>query len=98
MGKPAVGACCRIPAGAGLPRRGRRTPPWPVGGDGLLGSGMLKSGLATREQFDEWRRHLDEWKDTLGAFGARRVANNCVSPSGASQLPLPSESPVAHRL
>ena len=28
-----------------------------------------KYGLATREQFDEWRRSLDEWKDHPGAFG-----------------------------
>lgn len=28
-----------------------------------------KYGLATREQFDEWRRALDEWKDHPGAFG-----------------------------
>ncbi len=27
-------------------------------------------GLATNEQFDEWRRTLDEWKDAPGAFGA----------------------------
>ena len=28
-----------------------------------------KYGLATQEQFDEWRRSLDEWKDEPGAFG-----------------------------
>ena len=28
-----------------------------------------KYGLATQEQFDEWRRVLDEWKDHPGAFG-----------------------------
>ena len=28
-----------------------------------------KYGLATQEQFDEWRRALDEWKDEPGAFG-----------------------------
>jgi ubiquinone/menaquinone biosynthesis C-methylase UbiE len=28
-----------------------------------------KYGLATREQFDEWRRHIDEWKGDPGAFG-----------------------------
>ncbi len=27
-------------------------------------------GLATHEQFDEWRWNLDEWKDAPGAFGA----------------------------
>ena len=29
-----------------------------------------KHGLATREQFDEWRNDLDEWKGTPGAFAA----------------------------
>ena len=28
-----------------------------------------KYGLATQEQFDEWRRAMDEWKDEPGAFG-----------------------------
>ena len=28
----------------------------------------LKHGLATREQLDEWRRQLDDWKDAPGAF------------------------------
>ena len=28
-----------------------------------------KHGLATHEQFDEWRRALGEWKDHPGAFG-----------------------------
>ena len=28
-----------------------------------------KYGLATQEQFDEWRRHIDEWKGDPGAFG-----------------------------
>ncbi|MDE0292520.1 MAG: class I SAM-dependent methyltransferase [Candidatus Dadabacteria bacterium] len=27
-------------------------------------------GIATREQFDGWRRELDEWKDTPGALAA----------------------------
>ena len=29
-----------------------------------------KHGLATREQFEDWRRMMDEWKDTPGAFAA----------------------------
>ncbi len=29
-----------------------------------------KYGLATREQFDEWRNDLEEWKDTAGGFAA----------------------------
>ena len=29
-----------------------------------------KHGLATREQFGDWRRMLDEWKDAPGAFSA----------------------------
>ena len=29
-----------------------------------------KHGLATREQFEDWLRMLDEWKDTPGAFAA----------------------------
>lgn len=29
-----------------------------------------KYGLATREQFDEWRHDLEEWKDTPGCFAA----------------------------
>ena len=28
----------------------------------------LKHGLATREQLDEWRRNLDDWRDAPGAF------------------------------
>ena len=28
-----------------------------------------KYGLATQEEFDEWRRSLDAWKDDPGAFG-----------------------------
>ena len=35
---------------------------------GLAGA-ATKYGLATQEQFDEWRRSLDEWKDDPGAFG-----------------------------
>ncbi len=27
-------------------------------------------GLATREQFDQWRKSLDDWRDHPGAFGA----------------------------
>ena len=30
----------------------------------------VQHGLATQEQFDEWRRDLDEWKDMPAAFGA----------------------------
>ncbi len=30
----------------------------------------IKFGLATQEQFDEWRVGLDEWKDDPGAIGA----------------------------
>ena len=29
-----------------------------------------KHGLASHEQFDAWRRMLDQWKDTPGAFAA----------------------------
>ena len=29
-----------------------------------------KYGLATREQFDEWRKDLEEWKDTPGGVAA----------------------------
>ena len=29
-----------------------------------------KHGLASQEQFDDWRRMLDQWKDTPGAFAA----------------------------
>ena len=29
-----------------------------------------KHGLATPEQFEDWRRMMDEWKDTPGAFAA----------------------------
>ncbi|MCY4435925.1 MAG: methyltransferase domain-containing protein [Chloroflexi bacterium] len=29
-----------------------------------------KHGLATREQFDEWRKDLDEWKDLPGGLAA----------------------------
>lgn len=29
-----------------------------------------KYGLATREQFDEWRQDLEEWKDTPGGLAA----------------------------
>ena len=29
-----------------------------------------KYGLASQEQFDEWRRMLDQWKDTPGALAA----------------------------
>ena len=29
-----------------------------------------KRGLATREQFEDWRRTMDEWKDAPGAFSA----------------------------
>ena len=29
-----------------------------------------KYGIATQEQFDDWRRKLDEWKDTSGALAA----------------------------
>ena len=29
-----------------------------------------KHGLATREQFEDWRRMMDEWKDAPGAFAA----------------------------
>lgn len=30
----------------------------------------VKYGIATREQFDDWRRRLDQWKDTPGALAA----------------------------
>ena len=30
----------------------------------------IKYGLATREQFDEWRSDLEEWRDTPGCFAA----------------------------
>ena len=30
----------------------------------------VKYGIATREQFDGWRRTLDQWKDTPGALAA----------------------------
>ena len=30
----------------------------------------VQFGLATREQFDEWRKGLDDWRDHPGAFGA----------------------------
>ena len=30
----------------------------------------MNHGLATQEQFDEWRRSFDEWKDHPGAFAA----------------------------
>ena len=30
----------------------------------------VQFGLASREQFDEWRRQLDDWRDHPGAFGA----------------------------
>ena len=29
----------------------------------------VQFGLATREQFDQWRQGLDEWRDHPGAFG-----------------------------
>ena len=29
----------------------------------------VQFGLATREQFDQWRKGLDEWRDAPGAFG-----------------------------
>ena len=29
-----------------------------------------KHGLASHEQFDDWRHMLDQWKDTSGAFAA----------------------------
>ena len=29
-----------------------------------------KYGLATQQQFDEWRRNLEEWKSDAGAVGA----------------------------
>lgn len=29
-----------------------------------------KYGIATREQFDDWHRRLDQWKDTPGALAA----------------------------
>ena len=31
---------------------------------------ITKHGIASREQMDDWRRMLDEWRDTPGAFGA----------------------------
>jgi len=33
-------------------------------------SAATKHGIATKEQFDEWRRGLDEWRDTPGALAA----------------------------
>ena len=30
----------------------------------------VQFGLASREQFDQWRKGLDEWRDHPGAFGA----------------------------
>ena len=33
-------------------------------------SAATEHGIATREQFDDWRRELDEWKDIPGALAA----------------------------
>ena len=33
-------------------------------------SAATKYGIATLEQFDDWRRELDEWRDTPGAIAA----------------------------
>ena len=31
---------------------------------------IVKHGLASREQIDDWRRMLDEWRDSPGAMAA----------------------------
>lgn len=42
-----------------------------------------KHGLATREQFDEWRNDLEEWKDTPGCFAAL-VFDECLGTKAQS--------------